>query len=278
MLVDDSFKIPSPLAVSSRKAAVDLLSWMERPENKDKVEVFANNVVKELTGAFSSKARSQKSRREKMWGLYHSIRTSASFIGLWVKLQQSAGMDPLPTFYQHVTDQIFHDLVQQHFPVQLTESTEEANWLGHQEANAIRYVAGYVCRSLRKKITSSSSPLKQELLLALWELLEDEMAQDSDDDEPPNSLPSSSDWINSVDRGGLIHVNEEAHTMFSAIEEVVRAHLRVKNVRKISEGVKHELAGKVEKCEEVQFYWSIVATDMPVEVAEVLKKMKMDDY
>jgi len=32
-------------------------------------------------------------------------------------------------------------------------------------------------------------------------------------------------------------VNEEAHAMFSAIEEVVRAHLRVENVRKISEGV-----------------------------------------
>jgi len=56
---------------------------------------------------------------------------------LWVKLEQSAGMDPLPTFYQHVTDQIFHDLVQQHFPLQLTESTVEANWLAHQKANAI---------------------------------------------------------------------------------------------------------------------------------------------
>ena len=130
---------------------------MKRQENKDKVEVFANH-VKELTVTFSSKAKDQKTRREKTWGLYHSIHTSASFIGLWVKLlQQSVGMEPLPTFYQHVTDQIFHDLVRQHFPVQLTESTEEANWLGHQEANAIRYVAGYVCRSLRKKITSSSS-------------------------------------------------------------------------------------------------------------------------
>jgi len=64
--------------------------------------------------------------------------------------------------------------------------------------------------------------LKQELLLALWELLEDEMAHDSDDDEPPNSLPSSSDWIDLVDRGGLIHVNEEAHAMLSAIEDSVQ--------------------------------------------------------
>ena len=194
--------IPSPLAASSRKAAVGLLSWMERQENKDRVVVFANGLVKQLTVAFSSKAKGQKTRREKMWGLYHSIRTSASFIDLWVKLLQHSGLEPLQTFYQHVTDQIFHDLIQQHFPVQLTESTEEANWLGHQEANAIRYVAGYVCRSLRKKITSSSSPLKQELLLALWELLDDEMARDSEDDETRNSLPSSSDWIDSVDRGG----------------------------------------------------------------------------
>ena len=66
--------------------------------------------------------------------------------------------------------------------------------------------------------------------------------------------------------------------MFSAIEEVVRTHLRVENVRKISEGEKCQLTGKVEQCDEVQFYWSIVAIDMPVEVADVLLKMIIEKW
>ena len=243
------------------------------------MELFANAVVAELNRAFSCTATHQQRKREKMWGLYHSIRTSSSFVGLWVELlKQSAGIDPLQTFYQHVTDQIFQYLIQHHFPVvstQLPESTNEIGVLGYEEANAVRYVAGFVCRAVKKKISSSSSPLKQDVLLALWELLEDEIVQYSDDEDEPSqdSMPSSSDWIKSVDRGGLIHVTEQAYIVFSAIEEVVRTHLRIQNIRKIADGEKHELTQEVQASEDVQFHWCILAVDMSVEVSELLLKM-----
>ena len=78
-------------------------------------------------------------------------------------------------------------------------------------------------------------PLKQEVLLALWELLEDEIVQYSDDEDEPSqySVPSSSDWIKSVGRGGLVHVTEQAYVVFSAIKEVVRTHLRDKNIKRL---------------------------------------------
>ena len=67
-----------------------------------------------------------------------------------------------------------------------------------------------------------------DILLALWEFLEDEIVQYSyDEDELSQDLvPFSFDWSKSVDRGGLVHVIEQAYVVFSTIEEVVRTHLR----------------------------------------------------
>jgi len=68
----------------------------------------------------------------------------------------------------------------------------------------MRYVAGYVCYAVRK-ITVLHSRLKKQLLLALSELLENESINYSEDEKasPQQLQPSSSDWIDLVDRGGL---------------------------------------------------------------------------
>ena len=92
-------------------------------------------------------------------------------------------------------------------------------------------------------------------MLSLWELLEDETTHDSDDgnDVSQNTMPSSSDWVNAIDRGGLTLVTEQAYLVFCAIEEVVSAHLSLQNVRKIADGEKHELIKKLKRNEEVRF-------------------------
>lgn len=40
------------------------------------------------------------------------------------------------------------------------------------ETNAVRYAAGYVPRSLKKKLTKSANPIKEDLLLCLAELID----------------------------------------------------------------------------------------------------------
>ena len=102
---------------------------------------------------------------------------------------------------------IFKELVKEKFPVfhtQPSECSEEIASLGYDEANAMRYVAGYVCCAVRK-ITVLHSRLKKQLLLALSELLENESINYSEDEKasPQQLQPSSSDWIDLVDRGGL---------------------------------------------------------------------------
>ena len=111
-----------------------------------KMETFSNDVVAELNKAFLCTAARQQTKREKMWGLYHTIRTS-----LWVELlKDSTGIEPLPTFYQHVTDLIFKKhLLAHHFPLQDEhDDSDRRHEMQYVEANATRYVAGYVCCSL----------------------------------------------------------------------------------------------------------------------------------
>ena len=122
---------------------------------------------------------------------------------------------------------IFKELVKEKFPVvhtQSSECSEEIASLGYDEANAMRYVAGYVCCAVRM-ITVLHSRLKKQLLLALSELLEDDSINYSEDKKasPQQLQLSSSDWIDLVDRGGLLHVNMETFMLFTAIEGVVRS-------------------------------------------------------
>ena len=113
-------------------------------------------------------------------------------------LKEFAGIEPLQTFYQHLTDQIF----QHHFPFTATDvpgSSEKGNVIGFEEVNSIRYVAGYVCRAVK---TEEDHFLVNCLKArSLRELLENEVVDDSDDGNDESHAVSSSDWIKAIDRG-----------------------------------------------------------------------------
>lgn len=61
------------------------------------------------------------------------------------------------------------------FPVSSSSSVNSSvtlQELDFIEANALRYIGGYLLRSLSKKIMKSANPMKEELLLCLADLLE----------------------------------------------------------------------------------------------------------
>ena len=111
-------------------------------------------------------------------------------------------MDPHPNLYQYVTNQAFEALIQETFQTSNVQQTS-AEPLTYGEENALRYVAGYVCHKLRKKIAASKHPMRGKLLLCLMDLC------DKDKD-----VSSSADWVHAVDRGGLVHVSEPTYLLF----------------------------------------------------------------
>jgi hypothetical protein len=206
-----------------------------------------------------------------MWARFHEIRTSAEFLSRWSSFTTSALGEPAtPILTQHLTTLMFRGMIDQQFP--LAESTgaeEELPSLSVQEENALRYAAGYVCRNLRKKLTRTSHPLKQELVLGIMDLLE--CQGDDDGDE------SSEAWLNSIDRGGLWYVSDETFMVFRSMEEVVRQHLRKTSVHILASSVQRQaLLSKIASDEDVRFHWCIVAADFGEEEEKTLLDMIMD--
>ena len=119
-------------------------------------------------------------------------------------------------FYQIVTDYIMQILVMLHYPLE-HEFAEEEDSLDYEERSGLRYTAGYTIRALLKKVEQSKSKQSEELK-CLEEMI------DNDD-----SIDDSAKWTKSIDRGGLIYVNDIVFSVFAEMELAVRRNINKKN-------------------------------------------------
>ena len=71
----------------------------------------------------------------------------------------------------------------------------------------------------------------------------------------------TSEWVKTVDRGGLFHINDPTFFLFRAVEMATQA-LLPKHLRNPSGNRKDGLQQKITEDEDVQFYWSMVSVDI----------------
>lgn len=198
-----------------------------------------------------------------MWGEFHAIRSSDDFTKSWSSfLAHTKCGTESPILFQYITDKFFRKMLSCYFPLRQTSvaSRSESLPLTYEEKNGLRYAAGYVCRTVSKKIKT------EEMMLSLEELLEDEDGIGDDKDE-------SSNWTNLVDRGGLLHITDDAFHVFASAEEVVRKFYCREKAKELSCGKNEEIVEQVIRDEQVMFYWSVVANDMDEKIGEVLLRM-----
>lgn len=258
VLEDDGFSLPSELARNARTTATRVMSWCDDPSNLPILTAFAQELLHLLEKCLTSRQSSQ-SQREKMWEAYHKLRVSAVFKSIWVHfLETSAATEACPIFYQYVTDRLFKVLIKLHFPVSVpaVNETSMENSLTYEEVNALRYAAGYVPRALRKKLEHGSHPLKEELILCLYDMTEDDGQENTSQSEH---------WINLIDRGGLKHVNSATYMLFVAMELCIRKHIH-KSSHQTLDHLKEEIPGD----EDVQFQWAIISANWDREEAQTL--------
>ena len=263
ILKDEGFGLPSTPASSARVTAEKLLEWSSQQENKPVWEAFAEQLVSDLNRCFEEPwSRSMRQAREVMWERLFKLRSSQYFRDLWAKcLLDAIGCEPAcPIFYQFVTDAVIEVLVKRNFPVSEVDSsaTSEAS-LDFEEQNALRYTAGYVMRNLKKKIRQSAHPLKEELLFCLSELAESH--EESDE---------SATWINAIDRGRLVHIDDHQYHLFVAMELALRKHLSSKRA---SELLASKATQDVIDDGDVQFYWSMLSANWEEDDGQTLLHM-----
>ena len=90
---------------------------------------------------------------------------------------------------------------------------------------------------------------KGELLKCVESLIGDDVV----------STPSS-DWVNIIDRGGLVHIKEATYyLLFCAMEEEVRVHFRMQKVEELTNHSKKHIEISILDNENVLFHWCILS-------------------
>ena len=163
-----------------------------------------------------SRAKSQKTRWERIWTSYHALCTSITYRSDWQTfLKSSVSVTKVsPIFCQYVGNFVFKELIRLHHPIAELTGSNSIQRLTYEETNALRYAAGYIPWALKKKLLKSTHPLKKDIQLCILDLL--------DGDEDQND---SQDWLQLIDRGGLTRVNTTTFEMLVAIEYELRKHI-----------------------------------------------------
>ena len=68
---------------------------------------------------------------------------------------------------------MFDELIKQKFPHQKKENIPKDTAITNEEANVIRYAAGYTLRTVKKKLGTSVHRLKEEIVECIMDLLVD---------------------------------------------------------------------------------------------------------
>ena len=246
VLHDECFLIPSPNAYLVCKLASTVSKWIRN--NRSEAMKFEEKLLASFDNCISpSENTSQKVARERMWTSYYLLRTSDDYISDWKAFLVKTGTDELSAiFYQYVGDYIFKQLIALKYPVTGGESCAEiSETLSYEELNGLRYAAGYVPRAIRKKVTKSGHPLRKDLLVCISQLEEtDDVVTDD-----------SQDWINAIDRGGLIHINNDTYELFLAMEKELRNHLKSADPPTLTKEVKDSIS----QAANVQFFGTSLA-------------------
>ena len=216
LLEDRSFYI-NPDVERIIETAKDFIKWAE-PQHPPYFVQFSQSLMTALYSCFQSR-KSIQAEREYTCTQYHFMRTSPDYHNAWSTfLLNAINTNPGPIFYQYVTHTIMTELISQHYPLKDNQSsTPHGQDLTNIEENALRYIAGYICKKIQDQVVQFSHPHRQALLLFISDMAGIEM---------DNSQTES--WTNIMDRGGLHHVNDMAYHFFYLMETELRNHLSVK--------------------------------------------------
>ena len=173
------------LCISNAKVLVELLANPSVNETTFIEDI--TDTLKDPIDRIQSKVDS-----EKMWTEFHKLRSTDEYSKKWRECLLSNNCQPSPAFYQHITMELFEQILQEALQKLQNEMCPEGDRdevsITPDEENAIRYMAGYVLHKLKKK-----------------QYAVDDLVQK---DREYITETSSNEWIRLVDRGGLVHITE----------------------------------------------------------------------
>ena len=270
ILLDDSFTLPTSELQTCLKSArmhVEVLVTCKDLETANQAShchvTFAEWLVTALQEIFEESKPAEKIKQEKLWSNFHKFRSSKEFTASWEKYLSQIHIDPEPMYYQHVTEEVFEVLIEKQCKSTKDdqETSETIKRMSFEEENAVRFVGGYVIKILRDAQKLPKDKPVVDILNSLVYSKEDE-----------RTGCGSQTWINSINRGGLTEINDDAYQVFLSIEYAVRQHMRIENSGDMDSTFRSRLTNMVVTNDDVQFYWCLTG-DMEEEVGEMCLEM-----
>ena len=146
---DKGFELPSVPASVVLSTASKLTEWISKQENESAVNAFSEELVECLKGCLLHITGSQEGENVEKFSHLTHIRLIKN------PLAEIFLSQPMWTLYYINVWVIFWRSLSLSIQ-QVEQPTVSA--LTYEETNALRYVAGYVCNKLKKKIERSKHP------------------------------------------------------------------------------------------------------------------------
>ena len=128
-----------------------------------------------------------------------------------------------------------------------------------RRTGGMRYAAGWVIRSISKKISKSTGQLKDDLMIGVGDLF------DVDNDE----FQESSEWVDTVNCRGLTRINNITFQLFLIMEKGLRRIVSAPSESHNPEKCVEELMSD----NDVHCIWMLVSIDWTEACAETLLQM-----
>ena len=183
-------------------------------------------------------------KKKELWTEFHVLRTSPEFSQQWKSYLEKVGMQSKAVFIQTLTSETFEQLLSERIcAAKTTQCGSDEVQFTYEEENAIRYMAGFVVRRLQKQLDAKDIDM----------LIESEEATISD--------ANSTEWINLIDRGGLVHVNDACYQLFLAIEHATRQELQISKVGSMDDDFRTYLENTLSTDDDILFNWTMITGD-----------------
>ena len=88
----------------------------------------------------------------------------------------------------------------------------------------------------------------------------------------------SEEWTASVDRGGLVCINNNAFQFLSAIGYRLRSHTHIDKTRDMDDTFREQVSTEIKEDDDVQFQWVMLSCGMEEEVSNNVLESIIDLY
>lgn len=255
----------------SNDSLTAIVSAIESDSGRTLFEKFCHHLTATIKSCFIHFQRVRPDlARVRANQIFHQLRLE-TLPEIWksfttgIKLPQLEPLHAQAINHQLFTSSLKEILLQQ--PQVSEKTSSQKPTLMADEENALRYASGFVAMKLLKTLKK-----RDDMKSAQFRECLSHMANVGNDS---SFYAYTTEWIKSVDRGGLFHVNDTTYILFKAIElktkEVLPEHLLSRSAKK------EDLVTKIVGDADVQQHWCMAAVDiMDEEDADELLKMIVD--